>query len=251
MNYAIERAVPAHLEEVRARTLDRLTKVEAAVRERLTAEINYWDRRAAELKERELAGKGARHGLNSGIARQRADELAERLKRRLQEIEQERRLSAQPPVVVGGALVVPAGLLAELGGPAAGEPAETAAVERIAVDAVMAAERDLGYLPTEMDHYNPGFDILSKDPIKGDLRFIEVKGRAAGAPTVTVTRTEILTALNKGEKFILALVSVDDGKAASVHYLPDPFRGEPEVYFDTTSVNYDWNKLASRAGAPA
>jgi len=251
MNYAIERAVPAHLEEVRARTLDRLTKVEAAVRERLTAEINYWDRRAAELKERELAGKGAKHGLNSGIARQRADELAERLKRRLQEIEQERRLSAQPPVVVGGALVVPAGLLAELGGPAAGEPAETAAVERIAVDAVMAAERDLGYLPSEMDHYNPGFDILSKDPIKGELRFIEVKGRAVGAPTVTVTRTEILTALNKGEKFILALVSVDDGKAASVHYLPDPFRGEPEVYFDTTSVNYDWKKLVSRAGDPS
>ena len=112
MDYAIERAVPAHLEEVRARTLGRLKMVEAAVRDRLTKEINYWDHRADQLKDKELAGKGAKGHLNSGIARQRAEELAERLKRRLEEIEQERQISAQQPVVVGGALVVPAGYLA-------------------------------------------------------------------------------------------------------------------------------------------
>ena len=61
----------------------------------------------------------------------------------------------------------------------------------------MAIERELGYEPEEQDHYNPGFDILSKDPVKGELRFIEVKGRVAGAPNVTVTKTEVLTALNK------------------------------------------------------
>jgi len=251
MDYAIERAVPAHLEEVRARTLGRLKMVEAAVRDRLTKEINYWDHRADQLKERELAGKGAKGHLNSGIARQRAEELAERLKRRLEEIEQERQISAQQPVIVGGALVVPAGYLASLGPPKHGPTAiDTTISERIAVDAVMATERELGYLPTEMDHYNPGFDILSRDTIKGELRFIEVKGRVAGAPTVTVTRTEILTALNKGEHFILALVSVDDGRAASIHYLRDPFEGEAETYFETTSVNYDWKKLTDRAWTP-
>ena len=114
MDYAIERAVPAHLEEVRARTLGRLKMVEAAVRDRLTKEINYWDHRADQLKDKELAGKGAKGHLNSGIARQRAEELAERLKRRLEEIEQERQISAQQPVIVGGALVVPAGYLASL-----------------------------------------------------------------------------------------------------------------------------------------
>jgi SNF2 family DNA or RNA helicase len=249
MDYAIEHAVPAHLEEVRARTLDRLARVEGAVRERLTAEINYYDHRAAQLKERELAGKGAKHGLNSGIARQRAEELAERLKRRLEEIEQERQLSAQPPVVVGGALVIPAGLLAQLRAEVqpGGSPVDTSITERIAVAAVMAAERELGYLPQEQDHFNPGFDILSKDPISGGLRFIEVKGRVSGAPTVTVTRTEILTGLNKGAHFILALVAVEDGRATTIHYLADPFAGEPEAYFDTTSVNYDWNRLVARA----
>jgi hypothetical protein len=43
----------------------------------------------------------------------------------------------------------------------------------------------------------------------GKLRFIEVKGRVAGASTVSVTKNEILTALNKPDDFILAIVSVD------------------------------------------
>jgi len=39
-----------------------------------------------------------------------------------------------------------------------------------------------------------GYDIESKVEADGRLRFIEVKGRVAGALTVTVTRNEILTA---------------------------------------------------------
>jgi superfamily II DNA or RNA helicase len=249
LDYAIEKAVPAHLDEVKRRMLDRVTRTEAAVKDRLTREINYWDRRAEQLKEKELAGKGAKHGLNSGIARQRAEEMAERLKLRMEELAQEKQLSPLPPVVVGGALIIPAGLLAKLR-PGGGPPDDTSVTERIAVDAVMAIERQLGYLPTEMDHYNPGYDILSKDPVKGDLRFIEVKGRVAGAPTVTVSRTEILTALNKGEQFILALVEVSDGVVTSIRYLRDPFSGEPETYFETTSVNYDWKKLQARTSEP-
>ena len=50
--------------------------------------------------------------MNSAKARQRADELEARLKRRLEELDAERQLSPLPPVVAGGALIVPAGLLA-------------------------------------------------------------------------------------------------------------------------------------------
>jgi SNF2 family DNA or RNA helicase len=252
MDYAIEKAVPEHLAEVKRHTLDRITRTETAVKDRLTKEINYWDHRADQLKEQELAGKKPK--LNSGKARQRAEEMADRLKRRMEELAQEKQLSPLPPVVVGGALIIPAGLLRSLRPepkPKFGTmPEDTTVSERIAVDAVMVIERELGYEPTEMDHFNPGYDILSKDPIKGELRFIEVKGRVAGAPVVTVTRTEILTALNKGEQFILALVAIDDGKVAKVHYLRNPFEGEPETYFDTTSVNYDWQKLIARSGRP-
>jgi hypothetical protein len=253
MGYAIERAVPAHLEEVRRRTLDRVTRTEVAVKDRLTKEINFWDHRADQLKEQELAGKKPR--LNSGKARQRAEEMADRLKHRMEELAKEKQLSPLLPVVVGGALVVPAGLLRSLppGPPLepGTTPEDTTVSERIAVDAVMATERELGFEPVEQDHYNPGFDILSKDPVSGDLRFIEVKGRVAGAPIVTVTRTEVLTALNKSERFILALVVIEDGKAAKVHYLRNPFEGKPETYFETTSVNYDWKKLTGRAKEPS
>ena len=110
MGYAIERAVPAHLEEVRRRTLDRVTRTEVAVKDRLTKEINYWDHRANILKDEELAGK-ANARMNSAKARQRADDLQARLLKRLQELEQERQLSARPPAVIGGALIVPIGML--------------------------------------------------------------------------------------------------------------------------------------------
>jgi hypothetical protein len=64
------------------------------------------------LKELQLAGK--RPKLNSGRARHRTEEIAERLKRLMEELAQESQLSSLPPVVVGGALVIPAGLLRSL-----------------------------------------------------------------------------------------------------------------------------------------
>ncbi|BDA73091.1 hypothetical protein CAL7716_072570 [Calothrix sp. PCC 7716] len=84
-----------------------------AVKDRLTKEINYWDFRASELKTQEAAGK-ANAKINSEKARQRADELQMRLQQRLSELEQERKLSPLPPVIVGGALIVPIGLLHRL-----------------------------------------------------------------------------------------------------------------------------------------
>ncbi|HBE27753.1 MAG TPA: RNA helicase, partial [Ktedonobacter sp.] len=102
--YAITELVPRHLAEVRQRREEQIDKTSAAVNDRLTKEISYWDNRAAILKEQETAGKtNAR--LNSHIARQRADELLTRLERRMTELEQERKLSPLPPVVVGGVLI--------------------------------------------------------------------------------------------------------------------------------------------------
>ena len=102
-----------HLGEVRQRKEALVDKTKAAVKERLTKEINYWDHRAIQLKEQELAGK-VNAKLNSGLARQRADELTARLQKRMAELEQERKLSPLPPVVLGAALVVPLGLLVRL-----------------------------------------------------------------------------------------------------------------------------------------
>ena len=64
--------------------------------------------------------------MNSAKARQRADELQGRLKQRLEELNAEQQLSSLPPVVAGGALIVPAGLLSSLQGTATSEIAERA-----------------------------------------------------------------------------------------------------------------------------
>jgi len=88
--------VPQHLLEVKQRREELIAKTMDAVKDRLTKEINYWDHRANELKEQELAGKvNAR--INSAKARQRADDLEARLQKRMAELEQERRLSPLPP----------------------------------------------------------------------------------------------------------------------------------------------------------
>ncbi len=241
LSFAIEDLARGHLDEVRDRTEARVRKVMAAVKERLTLEINYWDHRAEELKAQELAGKTPR--LNSGRARQRADELTERLQRRLHDLELERHLVSLPPVVAGGAIVVPAGLLARLQGRKPQElgAKETKRIELAAMDAVMVAERAMGYEPRDVSAENRGYDIESRDPTTGSLRFVEVKGRAEGATTVTVTRNEVLTCLNAANRYWLAVVEVD-GEARQPAYLQAPFAVEPD--FAATSINYSIAKLA-------
>jgi len=246
--YAIQHLVPRMLEETRRQREEILARTLAAVKDRLTKEISYWDHRAQDLKAQERAGKvNAR--LNSEMAQRRADELQARLQRRLEELEKERLLSPQPPLVPGAALILPAGLLARLQGQEMPEPGlfarQKKAVEEAAMLAVMEKERSLGYSPVDVHRENLGWDIESAVTGSGKLRFIEVKGRIEGTETITVSKNEILAALNKPEDYILAVVEVDfvDGSAVPthVHYIRRPFHREPD--FAATSVNYDWREL--------
>lgn len=84
-------------------------------KDRLTKEIGYWDHRAEEPKLQEQAGK-ANARLNSQEARRRADEMQARLQKRMEQLDLEAQMSALPPVVLGGLLVIPAGLLAAITG---------------------------------------------------------------------------------------------------------------------------------------
>lgn len=247
VGHAIAELVPQHLAEVRDRTVRRVEKTMAAVRDRLAKEITYWDSRALDLKLQEEAGKQPR--MNSERARQRADELQARLRVRETDLERERDVSALPPVVVGGAVIIPEGLIWRARGEAAPDVQEKERNERAAVEAVIAAERALGREPLEMPRNNPGFDIRSKDP-SGDILFIEVKARIPDATTVCVTKTEILTALNKPETFVLALVTVDNGQASGPVYVRRPFAGSEDAFFDTASVNYKLPALMAKGTEP-
>ena len=248
--YAVAHIVPDHLAEVSGLKLALIRKTEAAVKERLTKEITYWDHRAEQLKLQERAGKpNAR--LNSGEAQKRADALQTRLQKRLAELALEAQLSPLPPVVLGGLLVVPQGLLGVMAGQApalAAAPADTQASAARARAIVMEIERGLGFVPTDREFERLGYEIESRVPGTGKLRFIGVKGRIAGASTVTVTRNEILYSLNKPEGFILAIVEFTGDDTHRVHYLRQPFQREPD--FGVTSVNYDFSELLGRAQAP-
>lgn len=243
-SYAAQTLVPQHLGEVKARREESISKVEAAVRDRLTKEISYWDWRAQDLKAQEQAGRiNAR--LNSELASRRADELQARLQKRMAELEQERHISAAPPFMMGGALVIPKGLLDKLQNKPTNLFARlTKSVEDAGMQAVMEHERSLGFTPRDVSREKVGYDIESQAG-DGRLRFIEVKGRVEGAATVTVTRKEIMTALNKPEGFILALVEVTfDGDKATGKppiYIKKPFQREPD--FAAVSVNYDLREL--------
>ena len=251
LGHAIAHVVPDHLAEVRGRRLGWIEKTRAAVKDRLTKEIAYWDHRAEELKLQEQAGKaGAR--LNSQEARRRADDLQGRLQKRLAELDAEAQLSTAPPAVLGALVVVPMGLLAAMAGRAAPEaatPADTQAAAARARAIVMETERRLGFEPIDREHEKLGYDIESRVPGTGRLRFLEVKGRVSGAATITVTRNEILYSLNKPDDFILAIVEFLDDGSHRVHYLRHPFQREPD--FGASSVNYSFAELLARAGDPA
>jgi hypothetical protein len=250
LEHAIATVVPGHLDEVRSRKLSLIDKTEAAVKDRLVKEINYWDHRAEQLKGQEQAGR-TNAKLNSGEARKRADSLQARLTKRMDELKQERQIAPLPPAVLGGVLVLPAGLLAGLEGkplPPETESPDTQAAAAAARQIVMEAERLLGFEPTDRESDKLGYDIESRIVAEGRLRFIEVKGRVSGATTITVTKNEILYSLNKPEDFILAIVEFMPDRTHRLHYVRRPFQREPD--FGVTSVNYSFADLLARAEPP-
>ena len=251
LGHAIAEAVPEHLKAVRDRRYAWIEKARAAVKDRLTKEIGYWDHRAEELKIHEQAGRpNAR--VNSQEARRRADELQGRLQKRMEQLDLEAQVSALPPVALGGMVIAPAGLLAQMTGsplPVSAQVVDTQAAAARARAIIMDVERSLGFTPTDREFEKLGYDIESLEPGTGCLRFLEVKGRISGAATITVTKNEILYSLNKPEDFILAIVEFLEEDRHRVHYVRRPFHREPD--FGVTSVNYDFAELLAKAEVPA
>jgi hypothetical protein len=147
-----------------------------------------------------------------------------------------------PPVVLGGPAGRPGGVARRddrAPESAVPQPVDTQAAAARARAVVMEIERRLGFEPTDRELEKLGYDIESRVPGTGKLRFIEVKGRVTGADTITVTRNEILYSLNKPDDFILAIVEfLADGSERTSLPVRQPFQREPD--FGVTSVNYDF-----------
>jgi hypothetical protein len=249
IGYAISTLVPAHLAEVKERRVAEIAKVEREVRARLNREINYWDARAARLREEERAGKEQR--INASNAEATAQRLVERLHKRQAELDRERLIGALPPVLKGAALIIPKGLLRTRSAPSpmskgdgfSEDPLARSVVEKAAMDAVMAAERALGHEPRDVSAEKKGYDVESRDRHSGHLRFIEVKGRQADGRDIIITKNEILASLNAPEAFVLAIVQVDSGFAREPIYVRQFFKRE--LGFAETAVVFDVSDLIS------
>jgi superfamily II DNA or RNA helicase len=254
LTYCLTQILPDHLEQIKRQRLSLVDKVETEVKARLQREINYWYRRYEELKLKEQAGKETR--LPAQVAKDRSQALADRLQQRLAELARERSIAPKPPQIKGGALILPVGLLRQLKGnqPEAqaveADPAARQRVEQLAMAEVLAAERQLGRAPRDVSaERGLGYDIESRDMDSGTLYFIEVKGRIAGADSVTLTVNEVRRALNVPERFRLAIVQVEGDQALPPVYVPGQFNwGQPG--FGQTQTTYGLAQLLAQGQAP-
>ena len=253
LGHASAQLVPEHFDEVRSRRERQVDKTLTAVHERLVKEINFWSDRYIKFKEDLDAGKDVRLTLDN--VRRTIDELTARRETREKELLAMRHVISATPVIVGGALVIPAGLLAQRKGEPgwSADAAARARVEQVAMQAVMDAERTLGNKVFDVSAQKCGWDVTSNPPAQdGKLppsRHIEVKGRAKGQTTITVSRNEILYGLNQADKFILAIVLVNGDTHEGPFYVQHPFTQEPD--WAESSKNLDLNQLLSRAEQPA
>ncbi len=253
LNHASQHLVPEHYQEVKARRERQADKVLAAVHERLVKEINHWSDRYIKLTDDVAAGKQPR--MQPEMARRRVDELTERLNQRKRELESMKAVVSSTPVVIGGALVIPQGLLAQRKGETTfcADAAARSRIEMVAMNAVMDVERRFGHEVKDVSAEKCGWDVTARPPANPDGslkpdRHIEVKGRAKGQGTITVSRNEIIYALNQTDKFLLAIVIVDGDSHEGPHYIRNPFTSEPD--FGVASINYSLGELLSKAVRP-
>ncbi|WCC80378.1 helicase-related protein [Cutibacterium equinum] len=247
--WAYREGLQPRMDEIKTRLNAETARTRAQVKDRLLAEINHWDQEYNRLEALERAGTVGR--LRSETALARARELEGRLAQRLAQLDEATHLVAVPALIRAAALVIPSALLATGAESEARAVArQTEEVERRAVDAVLAAERELGREPVEMPRNNPGYDIRSTDD-QGFVHYIEVKGRIEGSDTFTITTNEITFAQTQGDRHRLALVEVsaDGPQRDELRYVSDAFTHlEPSA--TTRSYNEVWGDYWERGDPP-
>ena len=245
--------VPEHFREVSDRRVAHVDKTLAAVNERLSKEIAFWTDRWIKLKHDLEAGKDLR--MNVENARRMVTDLEGRLENRKKELQSMRHVVNGTPIVLGGALVVPAGLMRKIRGDEetsstfSADPIARSRIERIAMDSVRRTEEAAGCRVVDVSQDKCGWDLTSHPPAtdhkQPEPRHIEVKGRIKGAATITVTRNEMLYAFNQGDKFLLAIVFVAENDGVEgPFYIRRPFDREPG--WGVCSINYNVSDLLSK-----
>jgi superfamily II DNA or RNA helicase len=247
--WAYQDSLSQSLQKLKAAIHVDTERTRAQVSDRLTYQINYWYREQSRLQQQENAGKTSR--ITAKQALTNAQNLEDRLAKRMHELDLSTQLVVRPGVIKGAAVVIPAKLLLGTDSePPTSFALDTKATERRAVELALAAERALGRQPEEQARNNPGYDIRSTNA-NGEVFYIEVKGRIAGAPEFTVTANEVTYAKTQKDRHRLVLASIDPDNPANdeIRYLVDAFNGF-SVSTSTQSYNEKWNEYWARGTSP-
>jgi superfamily II DNA or RNA helicase len=184
--FLLEKGLQPFLERVQEERQRELKTIARHVELSLLTLIDRQQRQVAELLERQQRGEDVTLAL--GEAEKRLEELNTRLERRREELRRERELAIADLTPIGSALVLPHPEREQFASMVRDEE-----VERIAIEEAMRYERERGWEPEDVSAEDRGFDILSRHPETGSVRFIEVKGRA-GVGLVALTPNEYKTA---------------------------------------------------------
>ena len=241
-----------HLEEVSKNRIPEIEKIEREVRNRLVQVINYWDLEASRQKE-----KSKQKFLN---AQKQAAKFSYRIEQREAQLNRAKKISALSPIIRARMLVIPLSLIngkIDKEGHQASRPHDIVKrqeTEASAMEAVMRAERSLGFVPRDVSKENLGYDIFSVNPLTKKHRCIEVKGRIDKAKTVTVTRKEVVTSLHIPDHYILAIVQFSNASAGEPRYVYRPFNVNSDFdvtsLFNISSIQFDLKRLLESSETP-
>jgi len=109
------------------------------------------------------------------------------------------------------------------------------AVEVVARAAVTAYEKKRGRVPEQMPQTHPGYDIISRDPLSGEERFIEVKGVNGewNKTGVGLSKLQFYNAQDYGQRYWLYVVElVSSPQLARVHPICSPASQVTGFMFD-------------------
>ncbi|HIE15184.1 TPA: DUF3883 domain-containing protein, partial [Candidatus Bathyarchaeota archaeon] len=228
----VEKALTPFLNEVATQRLKETDTISRHIRISLNELINRQNLILANLVERQQKGEEL-SGLISQ-AESRLDELNGRLERRLAELEKERQMTIGDITHLGRAWVLPHPERTQFS-----RMVRDDEIEGIAMDKAMEHERSRGWQPEDVSKEDRGFDILSKNPVSRDVRFIEVKGRAT-IGEIAFTKNEYETASRLRKDFWLYVVFNCAG-TPELHPIQDPARlgWKPIVKIDHYHVGAD------------
>lgn len=252
IDWSLDEVTPVYFGEIENRRHNELSIKEKYVRKSLQFLIGESIKKLTRFDQqlREIRDDTDQRRLNIVGNRAKEDarknELSQRLKDRLAEIEQEQHLSEKPPEILGVAVIlpVPQDVVRAFEG-MENDPE----VERIAVDLVMKYEREQDRKPVSVEEENCGWDVTSL--FDGQVaRYIEVKGRG-GVGGVALTPNEWIKAQRFGEDYWLYVV-VNCKTTPQLHLIQDPaskLNPKEEVSVVRYMVGLsDWKRAAGDQG---